>query len=315
MARAITANFPESIKVGLHEVFYSRLSDIEKEFRQWANVITGPNPGGEAGKAYLEDLRIASLGTFAPKPEGDVIMYDVPKEGELVRATPYAFALGFRMTHEMKSDARYGVFDRMTEELSGAAMHQMEVQAHRLLNNGFGTTGGTGHTAAGFDSLSLFSTSHTLLNAGATTGANRATTDLDLSVTALELATDAMEGTVNESGFPTARHPTVLVIPYQLKWIAKELTESELKPYTGDNEVNPLRGEGFRYMISHYLTDADSWFLLDVKDRHGLNVWIRETPIFETGDDFDTGDTKAKGYFRMATWHNDWRGVFGSTGA
>lgn len=312
-ARMMTTQFAGLVTPGLRKVYLSTLTDIEKEFRQWANVINGADPGGEAGRNFFEDIRVGSFGTAAPKPQGEHIEYDDMIEGDTVRYTPFAFALGARVSHELYTDEKYGVMAKMAKELAAASLHQMEVQAHRPLNSGFSTTGGTGLTAAGFDNLALFSTAHTLLRGGTT--ANRATTDQDLSTTAITNMADLMEGTVNESGMPTPRKPKVLLIPYQLKWVAKELLDSELKPYTGNNEVNPLGGEGLSYMVSHYLTDADSWFLLAAKDRHDINVWIREAPWFEMDDDFDTKDAKMSTYFRMASGHGDFRGVAGSQGA
>jgi hypothetical protein len=131
----------------------------------------------------------------------------------------------------------------------------------------------------------------------------------------VEHAIDLAETWVNHSGMPMPWKPSVLVIPPQLKWIAKEITESELKPYTGNNEVNPLGGEGLSYMVDHYLTDADSWYLMGPKSKHDVNVWIRREPRFMVGDDFDSGDAKCKGSFRMASGHGEPDGIFGSAGA
>lgn len=312
MAVAMTTGFANLVAPGLRKVYFDTLDGIAKEFRQIFNIIP-PDPGGQAGRNYFDDLQVASLGTFGEKPEGQPIQYDIPVEGNTVRYTPYTFGLGFRITEEMQEDDLYGVMVKMTRQLSMAAMHQMEVQAHRLLNNAFATAGGTGHTAAGFDALALCSTAHLLLRGG--TRANRAATDLDLSVTAIEQAIDLFETWVNHSNMPTPMKPNLLIIPPQLKWVAKEITESELKPYTGNNEINPLGGEGLRYMVCHYLTDADSWFLLSPKAQHDLNVWMRREPRFAVGDDFDTGDAKAKGTFRMASGHGEPDGVFGSQGA
>jgi hypothetical protein len=307
-----TSNFSNVIAPGLRDVNFSTLTDTPKEFRQWANVINGADPGGEAGRAYFDDLQVSSFGTAAPKPQGEMIQYDDFREGATVRYTPYAYALGARVTMEMYADGKYGVMQKITRELTGALLHQFEVQAHRPLNGGFSATGGTGFTAAGFDTLALFSTAHTLLRGG--TAANRATTDQDLSVTGVEGLQDLMEGTVSESNTPSPRQGRVLLIPYQLKWVAREITESELKPYTGNNEVNPLGGD-FSFMVSHYLTDSDSWFLLGAKSKHDINVWIRMAPAFEMGDDFDTGDAKMKVVGRIAVGHSDWRGIAGSLGA
>jgi hypothetical protein len=313
MARITTSDFTQAITPGLRKYFFSSIKGLAQEYRQWANVMTG-EPGGQAGKAFFADQRAASFGTFGAKPQGAPILYDAPVEESKVRFTPYTFALGFRITMEMKADDLYGVMQKLTGELGYAAQHQIEVQAHRPLNGAFATTGGsTGFNPAGYNAEALISTTHALVRGG--TYANRATVDLDLSQTAIEAAQDSFEGTLNDSGMPTPKKGSVLVIPYQLKWIAKELLDSELKPYTGNNEVNVLGGENLTYICSHYLLDSDSWFLMAPKAQHEIMVWIRQAPSFDTGDDFDTKDTKASGVFRMASGHTDWRGVFGSLGA
>lgn len=314
MARAQTQGYSQYITAGLRKVWFSTLEDIPKEFRQIFNVLP-PKPSNRSGLHYFEDIQLSSLGTFLPKPEGTPVRYDRPEEGNKIRLTPFTFALGFRITEELQEDDLYGPMSRMSEQLAMSAAHQIEVQAHRVLNNGFATTGGgQGNTAAGFDGLSLFNSAHTLLKSSLTR-ANRMVTDEDLSVTAIEHAFDKLETWVGDSGFPMPRKAAILVVPPTLKWIAKEITESELKPYTGNNEVNPLGGEGLRYMVSHYLTDEDSWFLLSPKAENSLTVWMRREPKFQMGDDFDTGDSKAKGSFRIASGIMTPDGVFGSSGA
>lgn len=314
MARMQTSNFTQSVTPGLRKEYFSSLQSIPMEFRQIMNVINGARPGGSAGSNFFDDLQIASFGTAGIKPQGESITYQDFIEGNTVRYTPAAYAIGARITMEMKQDDLYGIVtaQRIARELGRAMIHQFEVQAMRPINGGFGTTGGTGLTAAGFDSLALFSTAHTLLRGG--TDANRATTDQDLGQTALEDAIDTFEETLNESGLPDPRRARLLVAGPQLKWIARELGESELKPFTGNNEVNVLSGE-FQYFMSHYLTDADSWFLLGPKGQHDLNTWIRLSPQFETGDDFDTKDMKMSSVGRIASGHGDWRSTYGSQGA
>lgn len=312
MARMNTANFVQSVTPGLRKTFFSTLTEIPKQFRQVFNVI-GSNPGGSAGRHFFEDLQVASFGTAAYKAEGDAITYDTFTEGNLVRYTPSVYATGARVTMEMKADDLTGTMTKIATELAWSVYHQMEVQAFRILNSGFSTTGGTGFTAAGYDTLALFSTAHTLLGGG--TDANRAATDQDLGITSLEDAITTFDETLNESGMPTPKRASVLIHGPALKFIAKELLDSELKPYTGNNEVNPLGGEGISRMMVNYLTDSDSWFLLGAKSQLDLNVWIRQEPSFETGDDFDTKDMKMSALTRIAAGHGDWRGTFGSQGA
>jgi hypothetical protein len=311
--RMSTTTFRNSVTPGFRKAYFSTIKGIPKEGRQLFNIL-GPKPGGQAGRNFFDDFRMFSLGTFGPKGEGQPIAYDAPIEESVVRYTPYTFGLGYRITQEMQDDDLYSNMNKMNDELAWAAAHQLEVQMFRILNNAFVTTGsGTGFGATGFNTEALISTTHALGRGGSF--ANRASTDLDLSITSLEAAQDSFSTLVNDSNMPTPKQASVLIIPPQQRWIAKELLESELKPYTQNNEVNPLGGEGFRYMEVHYLTDSDSWFLMAPKAQHDLNVWMRAEPTYETGDDFDTGDMKAKGVFRIAAGHGDWRGIFGSLGA
>jgi hypothetical protein len=313
MAVMRTANFANLVKPGLRKVTVETTRQVPKEFRQVFNVINGPNPGGEAGRNYFDDLQVAPLGTYVGKPEDETIQYDRIQEVNTVRYTPYTYALGARITHEMWEDELYGVMTKIYTLMARSGMHQMEVQAFRLLNGGFATTGGTGLTAAGFDSLALFSTAHVLKRGG--TQANRASTDLDLGVTALENASDLMELLVDEAGMPDPKRLETIVHGPTLEWVAREIVESELKPYTGNNEINVF-GDGTRkHMMVHYLTDSDSWFCTSAKADSDVNVWIREAPQFDAGDDFDTKGVKLSGLFRQAQGHGDYRGWFGSLGA
>jgi len=319
-ARMMTTQFANLVKPGLRRVSIQQLQQTPKEFRQIFNVVAGPNPGGEAGRNFFDDLLISPMGTFIAKGEGTSIQYDRVAEVGTVRYTPYAYALGARITHEMWEDELYGVMSKIYRLIARSGLHQMEVQAFRVLNFGFAGTGnaGTGFTQAGFDintgaTGQLFNSAHTLKRGG--TIANRAAVDLDLSVTSVENASDLLELNVDEAGMPDPRHLEHLVIPPQLKWIAREITESELKPYTGDNEVNPLGGEGISYMMVHYFIDPDMWIATGPKDQHDLNVWVREEPMFDAGDDFDSKDVKVSGMFRIAEGHGDFRGTFGSQGA
>ena len=47
----------------------------------------------------------------------------------------------------------------------------------------------------------------------------------------------------------------------------------------------------------------------------GAAQGVRREIDIEFDGDFDTGDLKMKGVFRLATGHGDWRGTFGSQGA
>jgi hypothetical protein len=86
---------------------------------------------------------------------------------------------------------------------------------------------------------------------------------------------------------------------------------------TANNAVNVLNAtnalpEGIS--VNHYLTDTDAWFLRTNAPR-GLIHYRREATSYESDNDFDTSNAKAKSYQRESFKWTDFRGVFGSPGA
>lgn len=300
---AVTGAFSHLLAPGLRKVFFQHLDERPDEFSQVFNMLTST-------RAYEEDLEVAGLGTMPVKTEGAAITYQDPTQGEKRRYTHITYGLGFRVTLEMMEDDLYNVMKRMTRELAKAGRNAKEVNAWNTFNLGFTTE--FGFTKFGANEP-LFSTAHTRIGGG--TSANRPTTDADLSQASLEAAIINFENMVDETGIPTLMRPKWLIVPPDLKMTARELLGSEFKPYTSNNEINALMKEGLDFMVSHYLTDNDAWFLVAGKGEHDLNFFTRMSVRFQNDDDFDTGDAKFKAFQRFSVGHGEWRGTYGTTGA
>jgi phage major head subunit gpT-like protein len=298
---ANTGAFANLLVPGLRKVFFEWLKDQEMQYDKFLN-------GNTSKRAFEEDLLIAGLGTMPQKAEGAPVIFQDPIQGNKKRYTHITFALGFRVTREMYDDDLYGPMQRMSKELGRSGSNAREVSGANVLNNG-------GNTAfIGFNTgESLFSVSHALVRGG--TFANRATTDADLGIASLEAGVINFSKQVDESNFPIMVKPKMLVIPPDSQMIAEELLGSEYRPYTATNEINAIRKFGMNYMICHYLTDPDSWFLLAKLGEHDLNFFQRQAIDFQSGDDFDTGDAKYKSTQRFSVGFGDWRGTYGSFGA
>ena len=290
----------------LHDVFFNKYSQYPKEYEQVINVLSTSN-------AYEEDTEIIGLGKLVEKAEGTPITYDDPIQGALKRYTPKPWALGFRVTHELNADDRYGIIKRMPQSLARSAHQTEEVEAWSIFNYAFDT----GADYLGRDGKSLCATDHP--NAAATAGtgpySNRLSTDADLSITSLQSAVELLENTTDDRDLNIMLKPKFLVIAPENKWMARELLNSELKPHTGDNEINALLDEELKYMVCHYFSDTDAWFMVCSKEDHYLNLYWREKLIFDNDDDFDTGDAKFKAYMRFIQGFSGWRGVIGTPGA
>jgi hypothetical protein len=305
-----TAGFSELLAPGLYEVIFNA---IDAQEPQWVPVI-GTR---DSVRAYEEDLKMAGLSSMVSKPEGTNISFVDPLIGDAKRYTHESFGLGFRITREMWDDDLYDMMMEMPDELGRAAAYKIEVDAWSLLNNAFSSS------FTGFDGLALCHTAHTRLDGGATLG-NKPSTDVDFSYTAYQAGLDHFTQLKDDRGKPIVMRPSLLVIDPTFQWAAKEVLQSEYKPYSAENTINPLKGEisEYGYLPVRYLTDADSWFLMTRprrkgggrKSGHDLKFWWRTKPETSNADDFLSGDALYKIFCRYTTGFGEWRGIYGSSG-
>lgn len=297
----VTSSFAPLLTPGLRREFFQFLKEQPLMYKTLFRV-------DKSKKSYEEDFVMAGLGTVPVKGEGVGTAYQDPVRGGVKRFTHVSYGLGFRVTREMKDDDQYGPSKRMNESLGRSFRNRINTDTFDPYNNGFS---GTTHTTA--DGVVLFSTSHTLTRTGATQ-ANRPSTDADLSSTTLQAALETFYNIQTEEGFYAQLKPECLLIPTSSIWIAKELLESELNPSNANNAINTLLGEGIRWKTSPFLSDSDAWFLQTLGRDNPL-TWLQRTGIeYDSSDDFDSGDTKVKGYMRYSYGATIPQGIYGTSG-
>lgn len=263
-------------------------------------------------KAQVTDFKMTDLGALRLKGEGDSIVYDDPIAGPQKVYTWVRFALGYQITDEMTQNDLYGQTAKIERGLIKSAVDLQEVKGASLLNGAFGTTDSDGYSSTGFDGLQLCSTAHTRLDGGATQR-NRPSTDADLGVTALQNALTDFENYLDDRGRPSLITPKKLIISSGDRWTAKEILGSEYKPGTANNEINALKDEGLSFMVSHYKTDTDSWFLFG--DLHDANFIWNTRPRTGMDEDFDREIIKRKVVEGFVVGFGEWRGIWGTAGA
>lgn len=263
-------------------------------------------------KAQVTDFKMTDLGALRLKGEGDSIVYDDPIAGPQKVYTWVRFALGYQITDEMTQNDLYGQTAKIEKGLIKSAVDLQEVKGAALLNGAFGTTDSDGYSSTGFDGLQLCSTAHTRLDGGATQR-NRPSTDADLGVTALQNALTDFDNYLDDRGRPSLIQAKKMIISSGDKWTAKELLGSEYKPGTANNEINALKDEGLSFMVSHYKTDTDSWFL--VGDLHDANFIWNTRPRTGMDEDFDREIIKRKVVEGFVVGFGEWRGWWGTAGA
>lgn len=294
----VTTSQSELLDPGLRAIYNDEAALFPDEYPQFCNVMTMNEP-------FITDYKMAFFGLVPQKPEGQPITYDDPIAGTTKRYDPTPYGFGFRVTREMLRDDRYGQIKRATKHMARSVKQSVNILGASAHNNAF-DTGFTGFNAT----ESLCDTSHALLGGG--TDANRPTTDAALSVAALQAASIRMETTLSERGFNTPTKPGKLIIPVDLKYVAMEILKTPNLPFTDQNTINAIKGE-FGHQVWHFLTSSTAWFLMG--RGHDINFWWRDRPEFSSSDDFDTGDSKHKVYFRLAeTQYGDWRYIDGTDG-
>ena len=261
-------------------------------------------------RSFEEETKLSGFSAAPVKNEGQAISYDNAQEAWTARYNHETIALGFSLTEEAIEDNLYDSLSaRYTKGLARAMSYTKQVKAAAVLNNGFNNlyTGG--------DGVSLFSTSHPLVNGG--TNSNTPSTASDLNETSLEAAVIQIAAWSDERGLLIAARPKKLVVPPALQFVATRLLDTELRVGTNNNDINAIKNNGAipeGYTINHFLTDTNGWFLTtDVPN--GLKHFERIALQKSMDGDFDTGNVRYKARERYSFGWSDPLGVFGSPGA
>jgi phage major head subunit gpT-like protein len=313
----VRGQFFQLMASGLHDLFvhFLDLKQRDEEYTYLANVES-------SDAAFEDEVEFSGLGPMLVKQEGTAVQYQDIIQGGAKRYLHTPWALGIRASWELIKDDQYKLINQAPKCLARSAHFVREMQFFNLFNLGF-------TTVLTQDGVSLFNTSHPLLGgvqatnigpgvagviSAAGTYPNRPATDVDLSFTAIQLAINQFERMIDSQGLPIVSRPKYLVIPPELKWIAREILGSPHKPYTADNEINSLIKEDLMYFVGHYLTGASPWYLVGEKDTHTMKFINREPLEEDFADDFDTRSVKQIATMRFSTGVTNWIGTWGSNG-
>jgi len=261
-------------------------------------------------RSFEEETKLSGFSAAPVKAEGSAIAYDNAQEAWTARYNHETIALGFSLTEEAIEDNLYDSLSaRYTKGLARAMAYTKQVKAASILNNGFSSN------YVGGDGVSLFNTSHPLVNGGV--NANTPSTQADLNETSLENAVIQIAAWTDERGLLIAAKPKKLIIPPALMFVATRLLETELRVGTNNNDINALKNNGSipeGYTVNHFLTDNNAWFLTtDVPN--GMKHFVR-TPLQNSMDgDFDTGNVRYKSRERYSFGWSDPLGMYGSSGS
>ena len=297
------AQLAKELEPGLNALFgmeYARYDDQASEIYETES----------SERAFEEEVMLSGFGAAPVKSEGTAVSFDDASEAYTARYTHETIALAFSITEEAIEDNLYDrLASRYTKALARSMANTKQVKGAATLNNAFDST------FTGGDGIELCATDHPLVSGN--TLRNEPSTASDLNETSLENALIDIAAFVDERGLKVSVRGLKLVVPPALQFVSDRLLESTLRPATADNDINASRNMGMLpqgYVVNHYLTDTDAWFIKTDAPR-GFIHFERMPMSTKMEGDFDTGNVRFKARERYSYGYSDPRCVFGSPGA
>ena len=297
------AQLAKELEPGLNALFgmeYARYDDEAGEIYETES----------SERAFEEEVMLSGFGAAPVKSEGTAVSFDAAQEAYTARYTHETIALAFSITEEAIEDNLYDrLASRYTKALARSMANTKQVKGAATLNNAFDSS------FTGGDGKELCATDHPLVSGN--TLRNEPSTAADLNETSLENALIDIAAYVDERGLKGSVRGLKLVVPPALQFVSDRLLESTLRPGTADNDVNASRNMGMLprgYVVNHYLTDTDAWFIKTDAPR-GFIHFERMPMSTKMEGDFDTGNVRFKARERYSYGYSAPRCVFGSPGA
>jgi hypothetical protein len=295
-----TTQIRDLLLPGLNAVF-GDYNDLPSEWQEIFEQHTS--------NMYREvDVEVKLLGLAQLKTEGQAVAYDDMGERYSSVYVHKGVGLGFVMTKYAIRDNLYkSQFGPNTRALKHSFRQTKEVYGAAVLNNANDSTG----VYYGGDSQPLLSTAHPI-DVG--TVANTPSVQAEMNESSLQDAVIAIRRFKDAAGLRVLVKPKKLIIPPELQFVATRLMESELRPGTGDNDVNALRSLGVLpngFVINDFLTNTKSWYVItDVPD--GLKYFQRDPLETDMFTDFDSENLKVRGTERYSFGWSNWRAIYGN---
>jgi hypothetical protein len=256
-------------------------------------------------KNYEEDAQIVMLGPTPTKPEGADTTFDDPiPNANQKRYTHLAYGIATRITHEATEDELYGQIKKVPAATARSDNYTIEQVAANVYNLGF-------TTATDINGVTIYNSTHASLGTSGTYD-NSVTTAFGF--TALQAMTNYFEGMTDNRGMVIATRPSLLVLPFNLRFTAREIFGTQKKPFTGDNEINSLLDEDLRWTVNHYLTSTTAWHTLGSNREVWPKFYWREKPSYRAWDHELSGDVMTRSYMRFSVGVTLALNMYGSTG-
>lgn len=220
------------------------------------------------GAAVIMELFKGS-GAWDSRSEEQDVAQGNPRIGNQKTFTVSAWAKAIDIPKHFFDDNKHGSYEMMVRNFALRARTTRDKNAFAVFRNAF-------TTATTADGVALISDSHTNLNGD--TVDNKLTAVL--SETSLNTAITQLVEMKSQDGEIDGFVPSILLVPPKLFKTACEITKSQLRSGTANNDMNVYSDQyGIRVATSPYLGAAaggsdTAWFLLS--DNHSIMRFVRQ---------------------------------------
>jgi len=257
-------------------------------------------------KHYSESIGgLTGIGGFVPTDSATP--FTEFEEGYDKTFIHQVWKLGIEIKRELLDDSRILDMEAMAGMLTDSWNSTMEEMLHAPFNNCTATTftyEGKEFNNAGADLQALASNAHPS-KTGKGGNQDNYTTNA-LTPANLKEAEDMMKGFKTDIGKKGNWKGDTLLVPFELRNEAFEIAYSTGKINSGDNNINPYK-EKFNVIVSDWLTDADSWFLLDSRALKRNLYFLERVPLeIASYKDGNTKNWKIDGYGRYSLGFRGW---------
>jgi hypothetical protein len=279
----------------IRDQLFPGLRGIEGKYKMIPSQYQKVYDTGSSKMAIERTLENRFLGLAQVKNEGGATSFDNAAGERFVWNQEHTeLGLGYAITRKAIDDNLYKEqFNPQNLGLMESFQQTKEILGASLLN-----TANVVNPMIVGDAKALAATDHPI-DGG--TYANRPTTEVDLSETALYNALIQIRQFKDQAGLKVFARGRRLIVPIQLEYVAARLIKTELRPGTTDNDVNALIATGGLpdgYEVMDFLTSSFAWLIkTNIK---GL-LYLQRIP-FETDlqVDFTTMNLLCIGYERYS---------------
>lgn len=208
----------------------------------------------------------------------------------------------FSLKKEYIENDELGIVQEMLFQMGLSAAQKKETDAASIFNNSF--TAGLGP-----DGVVLCSASHPVSPDDTSTLRDNVGADA-FSYSALKSARQAMRAWKDAEDKPLQANGTLALLPIELADVAIEIINATNKPGGADNDANAV--QGFQHRTWDYLTDAESWWLIDPIRAKQFLKWYDRVPLMNMIVEETTTDVVYEFRMMYSFGWTHWSFVFGN---